>query len=125
MRGVSVSMGIKDQPSRGHVRCLGGTIQLGLACPQRSRACRSGAVRHATKWEPDDYVYLVLVLLVGMSEDIGTLNGLREETEDVVNYQNGILCVLWAGSVCLHAIARVQSASAGAAAHLRGTYMVM
>lgn len=47
---------------------------------------------------------LVLVLLVGVGKDVGTLERLREETEDVVDDKQSALCVTWACSVRLHTI---------------------
>lgn len=48
--------------------------------------------------------HLVLVLLVRVCEDIGALQRLREETENVVNNQESGFGVLGAGGICLHAI---------------------
>lgn len=49
---------------------------------------------------------LVLVLLICVSKNIGTLDSLREETENVVDDENGTLRTARASDVCLHAIAR-------------------
>jgi hypothetical protein len=42
---------------------------------------------------------LILVLLVAISEDVGTLDSLGEEAEDVVDNENGLLCIGWTGGV--------------------------
>lgn len=42
---------------------------------------------------------LVLLLLVCIGENVGTLESLREEAKDVIDNQNSGLCILGAGSV--------------------------
>lgn len=44
------------------------------------------------------------MLLVAVRKDVGTLEGLREKAEDVVDDEEGGLCVLGTGGVGLHAI---------------------
>lgn len=47
---------------------------------------------------------LVLVLLVAGCKDISTLNGLVLESENVVDDEDGLLCIARASGVRLHAI---------------------
>lgn len=42
---------------------------------------------------------LILVFLVGVSEDVGALNGLREESEDIIDNKDGPFGIGGAGSV--------------------------
>jgi hypothetical protein len=44
---------------------------------------------------------LVLLRLVAMGEDVGALQSLREEAEDVEDYKDGLLCGRRAGDVCM------------------------
>lgn len=48
--------------------------------------------------------HLVLVLLVRVCKDVGTLDGLRVESKDVVDDEQSTLCINWAGDIGLHAI---------------------
>lgn len=48
--------------------------------------------------------YLVLVVLVRVREDVGTLESLREEPKDIVDDQQCGLSILGTGGVCLHAV---------------------
>jgi len=48
--------------------------------------------------------HLVLVVLVGVCEDVGTLQRLWEETEDVVDDQKSRFGVLGTSGICLHAV---------------------
>ena len=48
--------------------------------------------------------HLVLVVLVRVREDVGTLESLREESKNVVDNQQCRLSILGAGGVCLHAV---------------------
>lgn len=36
----------------------------------------------------------------GVGENVGALQGLRPEGEDVVEVEDAVLCVSWAGNIC-------------------------
>ncbi len=51
--------------------------------------------------EPIRYKNLVFGLVVCGGEDVGSLDGLREVSEDIVNEENGFGGIGWASDVCL------------------------
>ena len=81
--------------------CQVGTCELNqyLECHLGGRALPFdvGAIVAEESW----HKHLLWMFLVGVGQDIGSLNDLGKVAEDVVEDENGSVCIIRSGDICL------------------------